>query len=298
MQMQPYEIRELYQQYKPLLFTLAYQLTGSALDAEDAVQDVFVKLYDVERAYITQPKAYLCKMVTNRCLDLIKSAHRRKELYFGMWLPEPILTAVEDPSQYLVRKDLLSYAVLVLLERLSPWERAVFVLRGALDLSYATIAKMLNKEEAACRKLFSRAKSKVGSPQKESNQKVPVGEEWMHRFIEGLMKDDINALLPLLAKDVAVMSDGGGKALAAVNPINKSDNVARYLLGLMRKFSPSPGGWRFELGTVNGQPGVIVWEEDEVDAVVLVDAANDVVKTLYIVRNPEKLRYLKGQIVI
>ena len=298
MEKQQHEMTDLYERYKPLLFTLAYQLMGSAVDAEDAVQDVFVKLYDVDGRNIEIPKAYLCKMVTNRCLDLIKSARRRRELYFGMWLPEPLLTDVEDTSKYLVAEDLLSYGVLVLLERLSPLERVVFVLREALGLNYSEIAAIVEKGDANCRKLFSRAKLKLGNLERKSSQVSGVDEEWLQRFIEVLVNDDIDSLVPLLADNATVTSDGGGKVLAAVKPINQPANVARYLLGLIRKFAPSQEGWRLEVRFLNSQAGVIVWEKDTVDAVVLVDAMDELIHSVYIVRNPEKLQRLKGQLVI
>ncbi len=294
MEQQPHEMRELYERYKPLLFTLAYQITGSAVDAEDAVQDVFVKLHDLDGSHIGSPKAYLCKMVTNRALDLIKSARKRRELYFGTWLPEPLLTPSLDLSEAVAREELLSYAVLVLLERLSPSERVVFVLREALGMDYPTIAKITDKGEPNCRKLFSRAKLKLEKQGRELDHGVLVGEEWVRRFIEVLMKDDMEALLPLLAGDVTALSDGGGKVPTAVNPIEQPRNVARYLLGLMRKISSSQNRWRLRLLPLNGHVGIAVWELDTIDSVVLMDVANDVIKNLYIVRNPEKLRHLKG----
>ena len=156
-------MEELYCQYKSLLFTLAYQITGSAAEAEDAVQDVFIKAYDVHPERLEEPKAYLCKMVTNRCLDLQKSARRKREIYVGPWLPEPFRTPEEETLEStVVRRDMLSYAMLVLLERLTPTERVVFVLREALGFDYPEIAKLLDKKEANCRKLMSRARSKIG----------------------------------------------------------------------------------------------------------------------------------------
>src|SRR5690625_3127718 len=151
-------MHKLYRQYKGLLFTLAYQLTGSASDAEDAVQDVFLKLHDVKQERLVEPKAYLCKMVTNRCLDLLKSARKKREQYFGQWLPEPIPTSLDEGFESVARGELLSYAMLVLLERLSPAERAVFVLREALSFEYAVISELVDKSEANCRKLNSRAR--------------------------------------------------------------------------------------------------------------------------------------------
>jgi len=145
-------MEELYDQFRALLFTLAYQLTGSAADAEDVVQDVFFKACDVHPERLEEPKAYLCKMVTNHCLDLQKSARRRREVYVGPWLPEPIRTPEADTLETtVVRSDLLFYAMLVLLERLTPTERAVFVLRETLGFDYPEIAELLGKRETNCR---------------------------------------------------------------------------------------------------------------------------------------------------
>lgn len=161
-------MEELYDQYKSLLFTLAYQLTGSVSDAEDAVQDVFVKACDVHPERLEEPKAYLCKMVTNHCLNLQKSSRKRREKYVGPWLPEPIRTPEDTLETTIVRRDLLSYAMLVLLERLTPTERTVFVLREALGFDYSEIAELLDKRETSCRMLLSRARRKMGISEEES----------------------------------------------------------------------------------------------------------------------------------
>ncbi|MBW7458932.1 sigma-70 family RNA polymerase sigma factor, partial [Paenibacillus sepulcri] len=172
-------MQELYAQYKGLLFALAYQLTGSASDAEDVVQDVFVKVYDVKpEGLAEEPKAYLCKMVTNRARDLNKSARKRRERYFGEWLPEPIPTD-DEMFESVVRGELLSYAMLVLLEKLSPSERAVFVLREALGLGYPDIAGIVGKSDANCRKLLSRARGKMGIGPDETVHSEAAGEEWV-----------------------------------------------------------------------------------------------------------------------
>jgi RNA polymerase sigma-70 factor (ECF subfamily) len=181
------QMEELYDQYKALLFTLAYQLTGSAADAEDVVQDVFFKAFVVHPERLEEPKAYLCKMVTNRCLDLQKSARKRREVYVGPWLPEPIRTPEADTLETtVVRRDLLSYAMLVLLEQLTPTERAVFVLREALGFDYPEIAELLDKREANCRKLVSRARSKMGISEEEPIAAEAVESEWVSRFLTSL----------------------------------------------------------------------------------------------------------------
>lgn len=220
----------LYQQYKGLLFHLAYQLTGSSTDAEDIVQDVFLKAHGVALEQIAEPKAYLCKMTTNRCLDLLKSARHKRELYTGPWLPEPIPTPEADSYDAVVTKDLLSYAMLVLLERLSPAERAVFVLREAFGFDYGEIAGLVDKSEANCRKLISRAKGKLGiAPDAPIRAKeTELGEQWMSRFLAALEQGNVTALLALLSADAELLTDGGGKVSAAIRPIVSGERVARF----------------------------------------------------------------------
>jgi RNA polymerase sigma factor (sigma-70 family) len=184
-------IEDLYEKHKGLLFRLAYQLTGSATDAEDIVQDVFVKAHGAGLDQMAHPKAYLCKMTTNRCLDMLRSARKRRELYIGPWLPEPIPTPSEDILELVVHRDLLSYAMLVLLERLSPAERAVFVLREALCFEYADIAGLVGKSEANCRKLISRARGKMGLVDDVSVPVEEASEEWIG-LIRKAAQDEMN----------------------------------------------------------------------------------------------------------
>lgn len=284
-------MQELYEKYKGLLFTLAYQLTGSTSDAEDAVQDVFLKVYDVDPDRLTEPKAYLCKMVTNRCLDLLKSARKRREQYFGHWLPEPILTPNDEPFETVVRGELLSYAMLVLLEKLSTAERAVFVLREALCFEYSVIAELVDKSEANCRKLNSRARGKMGISPEEPIHAEKVGEEWVRRFLSALEQGNIDSVMSLLAEDVVLISDGGGKVIAAVHPIESGYNVARFLLGLIQKVHFDVG-LQIEIQDINGQKGVVVRSSEGIDTAVLMNVEANLVRNLYFVRNPDKLKLL------
>ncbi|GEB33427.1 RNA polymerase sigma-70 factor (TIGR02957 family) [Brevibacillus sp. 1238] len=281
----------LYQQYKGLLFRLAYQLTGSATDAEDIVQDVFLKAYDVELEQIAEPKAYLCKMTTNRCLDLLKSARHRRELYTGPWLPEPIPTPGADSYESVITKDLLSYAMLVLLERLSPVERAVFVLREAFAFDYDEIAQLVGKSQANCRKIISRCKAKLGldaDEQLHAHEKE-IGEEWIGRFLHALEHGNVNALLTLLSADAELLSDGGGKVFAAIRPVVSGKRVAEFLLGLMR-FAAQGSPYEVGLASLNGQTALVIRQNDAVDTVVFLHSKAEKIHRLYFVRNPDKLK--------
>ncbi|MCQ6561368.1 RNA polymerase sigma factor SigJ [Paenibacillus mendelii] len=282
-------MQELYKQYKRLLFTLAYQLTGSASDAEDAVQDVFLKVHDIDLERLVEPKAYLCKMVTNRCIDVMKSARKRREHYFGEWLPEPILTSEEDSLETVVRGELLSYAMLVMLEKLSPAERAVFVLREALGFEYHVIGELVGKSEANCRKLISRARGKMGIGLEETVSAESASEEWVRRFLSALQEGRVDTVVSLLAEDVALISDGGGKAIAAVNRIESRDHVARFLLGLIRKYQQLEDSPQIEMKDINGQTGIIVRSGKGIETIVLLNVEKSVIRQLYFVRNPDKL---------
>ncbi|TDF88599.1 RNA polymerase sigma factor SigJ [Paenibacillus piri] len=287
-------MEKLYRQYKRLLLTLAYQMTGTWTDAEDAVQDVFLKVYDVIPAGLTEePKAYLCKMVVNRCRDLYKSARKRRERYVGEWLPEPIPTSEDEPLDFIVRDELLSYATLVLLEKLSPAERAVFVLREALGIDYAGIADIIGKSEVNCRKLFSRAKGKMDIVEAEPVNAQTDREAWIRRFVTALEQDNTEQVISMLADDVVLISDGGGKVFAAVRPIAYRDAVSKFLFGSFHKSFRYEGGIQLEMSEINGQTGVIIRLEEQVDSVALIHTEGHSIRNIYIIRNPDKLKFFR-----
>ncbi|WP_199613576.1 RNA polymerase sigma factor SigJ [Paenibacillus alkalitolerans] len=281
-------MEELYDQYRALLFTLAYQLTGSAADAEDAVQDVFFKACDVHPERLGEPKAYLCKMVTNRCLDLQKSARRRREVYVGPWLPEPLRTPEADTLEAVVRRDLLSYAMLVLLERLTPTERAVFVLREALGFDYPEIAELLGKRETNCRMLMSRARSKMGISEEEPVAAEAVELEWVSRFLTSLEQGNVDHVLSLLSEDVMLVTDGGGKVIAATGPIQTRDKMARILAGAFEGIKPQ-GSLHSEFAPLNGETGIVLRSGDETVAAIFLQRRRGKFDRIYVVRNPDKL---------
>ncbi|MBY7141723.1 RNA polymerase sigma factor SigJ [Virgibacillus sp. NKC19-3] len=285
-------MHELYRQYKGLLFTLAYQLTGSTADAEDVVQDVFLKLHDIKQERLVEPKAYLCKMVTNRCLDLLKSARKKREHYFGQWLPEPIPTSIDEAFESVAQDELLSYAIIVLLERLSPIERTVFVLREALSLEYAVISELIDKSEENCRKIISRSRGKLGIDIKEPINAQNDNEEWVRQFLVALEQGHIDNVVSMLSEDVTLVSDGGGKAPAALYPIESSHQVARLLLGLIRKAPNYAGGVNIELSNINGQIGLVMRSKKGIIGVMLMYIKSNVAHNLYFVWNPDKLRLL------
>lgn len=283
---------ELYERYKGLLFRLAYQLTGSVSDAEDAVQEVFVKIQGISPERLEEPKAYLCKIITNHCLDQLKSARKRREQYFGPWLPEPVPTTDTDSFEAVVRNDLLSYAMLALLERLSPAERVVFVLREALSFDYPAIAELIGKSETNCRKLMSRARGKMGISEEELIGAGSVGEEWVQSFLVALSQGDVDTVLSLLAEDAVLVSDGGGKVSAAARPIETRELVARFLFGIIRKLDGSVDP-TIEFAAMNSQTGIVFREGGIITGVTFLHIKHGLLQNIYIVRNPEKLAHIR-----
>lgn len=284
-------MEELYDQYKALLFTLAYQLTGSVADAEDVVQDVFFKAYDVHVERLEEPKAYLCKMVTNHCLNLQRSARKRREAYVGPWLPEPIRTLESDTIEMtVIHRDLLSYAMLVLLERLTPTERVVFVLREALGFNYLEIAELLGEREANCRKLMSRARSKMGISEEERVTAETIDFVWVNRFITSLEQGDVDRLLSLLTEDVMLVTDGGGKVKAFKHPVQKRDLVARFLAAALEGIAPFyQESLHFEVTSLNGETSIVLCSGEETVAAICIQLRRGKFARIYVVRNPDKL---------
>jgi RNA polymerase sigma-70 factor (TIGR02957 family) len=285
-------MQEMYEKYKKLLFKLAYQLTGSVSDAEDVVHDVFLKLYDVPPEKLAEPRAYLCKMVTNRCRDLQKTARKKREQYFGEWLPEPLSKSEKDSIDSVIRDDELSYGILVLLEKLTPTERVVFVLREALSFEYHEIAKLIEKSEVNCRKLFSRAKAKMGIDSVEEAHSEAVSPDLVHDFIIALKQGNLNKVISLLDQNVVLVADGGGKVLAAVKPIVARDRVVEFLFGTVRKLSLVGGISPFEISEINGQPALILRSDEGIHTVVMFQVENNMIRNIYIVRNPDKLKHV------
>jgi len=283
-------MQELYNQYKGLLFKLAYQLTGSVSDAEDVVQDVFLKVCDVPPERLAEPKAYLCKMVANRCKDLHKSARKQREQYFGDWLPEPYFRPVNDSMDEVVRDDLLSYAMLVLLERLTPAERTVFVLREALAFDYREIAELVEKSEVNCRKIFSRASGKMGLDPDEPIHAEPTSQSWVDGFLSALKQGNMDRILSMLDQDIVMISDGGGKAHAAINPIVTPQRVARFLLGPIREFLLAEDAL-VEVGRNNGQYSMALRSDEGVHTVGVVHVEQGRIRRMYVIRNPDKLKH-------
>lgn len=282
------DIEGMYTSYRAYLLALAYRMLGSVSDAEDVVQELFVAMLKERVSSVSNLKAYLTKAVTHRCLNLLKSAIKRRVTYVGEWLPEPWMHAADSPMEDVERRDDISYAFLVMLEKLTPLERAVLVLREAFDYEYAEIAGILEKTEAACRKILSRAKKKLGIRVLQPAPYHPPGErQLVQRWVSSLSSGNIEEILELIAEDVVLVTDGGGKVLAAINPIFSRKRAAALLKAMAnRKFEDA----RLFAARVNGAWGIVATQKDQVIGVACFDWNPDgTVQNLYVVFNPDKL---------
>lgn len=280
--------------YRPLLFSIAYRMLGSVSDAEDMVQETFLRWHQTANETVRSTKTYLTTIVTRLCIDRLRSAHVRREQYVGIWLPEPILTQQSDNSTEIMElADSLSIAFLTVLERLSPIERAVFLLRNVFEYEYDEIGRMVGKNPTNCRQILRRAKQYLA----KEHPRFPVSrhqqEEITAKFLEALTKDNLQDLLALLAKDVTFWSDGGGKVIAALKPLGGGAKVARFLLAIQRKWLLSAN---FHLLEINGQPGIINREGDRVHIVMTFEIVDSCIKSIYSVRNPDKLKQVYQEI--
>jgi RNA polymerase sigma factor (sigma-70 family) len=285
--------------YRPLLFSIAYGMTGSVGDAEDIVQDAFVGLTRARQAgtVIADLKAYLTTAVTRLGINYLGSARVRRETYVGDWLPEPVVVPVGEPgpAEHAELADSLSMAFLVLLEALSPVERAVFMLREVFGYDYPAVARITGKTEVNCRQIFTRARQHIAAGQAGGG--VPAaarraeGEELARRFFDAAAGGDLDALLTMLAPDVVFLGDGGGKAQALGQPLSGRQRVLRLLSGLFRRGRVL--GTSLRLAWVNGQPGAVTYDaEGRVVNVFALEIAGGTVQAIRSVVNPDKLGHL------
>jgi RNA polymerase sigma-70 factor (ECF subfamily) len=288
-----------FEPHRRRLLGLAYRMLGSMAEAEDAVQEAYLRWHDADRAGVTDARAFLLTTTTRICLDVLKSARMRREEYAGPWLPDPITdpAALAPDAQSELAED-LSVALLLALDRLSPLERAAFLLHDVFDYSFTQVADTLRRNEAACRQLASRARSRVrearpaGSlPARAAAGSVdPKHAELLSAFMIASRSGDLDTLKRLLAREARIVTDGGGKVPAALNVIEGAERVAAFLSGVVRK------GWTDDLtvtfDTINGLPGLIVSGPEGLVQTNAFEIENDVIRAIYVVRNPDKLRHL------
>jgi RNA polymerase sigma-70 factor (ECF subfamily) len=282
---------EEFEGLRPLLFAIAYRILGSVAEAEDAVQETWLR-YESSSTQPTSTKAFLSAVVTRVSIDVLRSARVRREEYVGEWFPEPLLTdPYEDPARSAELADSVSMAALLLLERLTPLERAVFVLREVFGFGFPEVASAVGRSEAACRQLAVRARRHmdVGRPRFEADQRER--EELAARFFEALRDGDFDALRELLAADVQMVGDGGGKAPAFARSVFGADNVARVLSSIFPVLTRIDA--RVEPREVNGQPGAIIRDRaGKVVSTLMLDVLGGQIQTIRSVVNPDKLGHV------
>lgn len=280
---------EVFEGQRSRMFGLAYRMLGSAAEAEDVVQDAFLRWHAADQDVIETPAAWLTKVVTNLCLTRLSSARVRRERYVGPWLPEPVPTAdgALGPLETVEQRELVSMGVLVVLERLTPPERAVFVLREAFGHQHRDIARILDVDETYSRQLHRRARQRVSEERKRFPADRGRHEEIVRRFLAATVEGDVAGLEAILAEDVVSWADGGGKSTAARRPVAGRDKVLRYLLGLRQR--PEFAVVTTEIAEVNGQPAVLMRMAGTVAAVFLPETDGERVTGLMVVVNPDKL---------
>jgi RNA polymerase sigma-70 factor (ECF subfamily) len=284
-----------FETYRAYLFAIAYRMLGSAMDAEDMVQETYLRYRATPPDAIASPKAFLTTIIVRLCMDQLHLARRQREMYVGPWLPEPIsdmaVLHAENPAERLDVEESVSLAFLVLLERLQPVERAVFLLREVFEYEYAEIAAFLGKSETACRQAFSRAKKHLADHRPRFAASRETHRQMLMTFQQAVQVGDMDALMHLLSEDVVLWADGGGKVKgAATRPVSGSLAVARFSIAATRRFLPAD--YRVAVEEVNGEPAVVVRNAERAYFVLTIEVWGQQIHTVRIVANPEKLAHV------
>ncbi len=284
---------QVFNQYRPLLFGIAYRMLGSAMDAEDLVQETFLRWQQARDETIQSPKAYLATIITRLSIDRLRSAQSQREQYVGPWLPEPLLTQeMPTMTESLELAESVSTAFLVVLETLSPVERAVFLLREVFGYEYAEIAQIVGKSESNVRQLAHRAQTHVRGQRPRFEINRAEQQQVVEQFRVACATGNVEGLLALLAPEVVLQSDSGGKVSAARQPIRGADRVARFIFGLLDK---APPDLTFEVAEVNGQPAFVSYMRGKPYNVTTFDISNGRVQSIALVVNPDKLRRIPAK---
>jgi len=290
---------QTFESYRPLLFSIAYRMLGSAMEAEDMVQEAYLRYEKarVEDTPIEYPKAYLTTIVTRLCLDHLKSAKTQREQYIGTWLPEPILTGgpTDLPGESMIQQESITLAFLVLLENLSPMERAIFVLRDVFDYRYAEIADIIGKNEANCRRYYHRAKQFLSERRPRFEPSSDEQTRLVEGFLHALTNGDVESLTDMLVEDAVFYGDGGGKVKAVGQPLIGQKAVIRFLTGIFRLYEP---GMRVEISEVNGAPALLLWTGDgKLYFVMSFNVVDGKITDIRNMLNPDKLAYIEREVM-
>jgi RNA polymerase sigma-70 factor (ECF subfamily) len=289
------DVAESFSRHRPLLFGIAYRMLGTAADAEDVVQDAFVRWLQSSTSEIESPKAYLSKVVIRLCIDYLRSARVRREVYTGEWLPEPIATTTADvPMETAMERESLSFAFLVMLQSLAPLERAVLLLREVFDYDYPEIAAAIDRSEANCRQILHRAHQRIADRQPRFAVPYDIRARLAEQFRQAIVDGDIATLLQLLTEDATFISDSGGKAPAFVRaglrPVQGADKVARGMLGGLKTL---PQTLDIDIEELNGQPAIVGYLNGQTVGAGLLDIDGDRISAIYLIVNPDKLSHLR-----
>jgi RNA polymerase sigma-70 factor (ECF subfamily) len=287
-----HEIAGSFEPHRRALTGLAYRMLGSRAEAEDVVQDAYLRWHAADRAAIAEPRRYLGTVVTRLCLDRMKSARARREVYVGPWLPEPVVDEffAEDCAGDLAHD--ISVALMLLLERLSPLERASFLLHDVFGLDFAEVGRVLSRGEAACRQLATRARRHIEAGRPRFSASREEGHRLAAAFHQATSSGEVAMLTQLLAEDAVLYSDGGGKRIAALNPIRGADKIVRFFAGVVRKNSSLVGS-DMRPAVINGLAGFVMREGDGSIDTIAFDTRDGLISQIYIIRNPDKLQHVR-----
>jgi RNA polymerase sigma-70 factor, ECF subfamily len=287
------ETMDQFESYRPLMFSIAYRMLGSVTESEDILQDAYLRYRQMEASSIASPKAFLSTVVTRLCLNHLQAARVQRESYLGPWLPEPLLTE-DDPGSPTSQAEMLesiSMAFLVLLERLTPVERAVFLLREVFDYPYPDIAEIVGKDEVSCRQILSRAKKFMAGSRPRFTPSTEQHHHLLQQFLEAVEEGDLDGLTQLLASDVTLWTDGGGKVRgAATRILHGPEAVARFMIASQRFIQAT---FTTEITEVNGEPAILLRMDGHPFSVVSVTIAQQHIVDIRVIANPDKLRHLE-----
>lgn len=274
---------DAFTEHRPLLFGIAYRMLGSVMDAEDIVQETYLRWRGLSAE---NPRAYLARITTNLCLDQLRSAAHQREEYVGAWLPDPLIT---PPDEAVVEAESLSVAFLLLLQKLSPIERAAVLLRDVFDFEYAEIGEIIEKSEANCRQIVRRSRLKLREGKVKHDISAETRTILFTQFLTACTSGDLDGLVGLLQDEIVFVSDSNGKVPAARHPIIGSNKVARFLLGLVKR---APAGLSFDFVNLNGEKGYIAYQDGVPILTLTIQIVGEKVGAIYAMRNPDKLRHL------
>ena len=294
----------VFDEHRALLNSVAYRILGSVTDAEDTVQEAWLRWSGVNPSDVIDSRAFLVRVTTRLAIDRLRRAKARRESYVGPWLPEPVLTG-RDVAEDVALAESVSMAMLVVLETLSPLERAVFVLREAFGMPYAEIGEVIGRKEEAVRQLARRARDHVQERRSRFDADQSEQRRVTERFLQATSTGDLEALMAVLSPEVTLVADGGGRALAPRRPVHGAEKVARFLLAVateerMARFLRSVGSepvaadLRVHVARINGGPGVVVASGDKPITALVLEVADGVIQTIHLVANPEKLASVRG----